>query len=75
MDMDTLNALGIDLCAFPAGAPPPGVTPNFVNPPTLAPTSIAICTIMMALAVVFAAGRLFANRKRLEWSDCKFGCS
>ncbi len=59
------------LCAFPAAIPPDGVKPNFVDPETLAPVSIAVCTLSMTAAFIFTAGRLFANRRKLAWSDCE----
>lgn len=62
---------GLDLCLFPAGAPPTGQTSNLVNPHTLVPVLISVCVIMSIGAILFTLCRLAANRKKLWWSDCK----
>ena len=63
---------GVDLCAFPAGTPPPGQVSNFDNPPSLAPVLVGVTTVMTALAILFTAGRLYANFRKLKWSDCEY---
>ncbi|OTA55245.1 hypothetical protein K449DRAFT_306030, partial [Hypoxylon sp. EC38] len=60
---------GIDLCLYPAGAPPEGTVSNFENPETLVPVLISICVIMTVISVIFTTCRLFANRKKMWWSD------
>ncbi|CAD6447909.1 08477ba5-09da-42d4-b787-dc070ec835d9 [Sclerotinia trifoliorum] len=60
---------GLDLCIFPAGLPPNGTTSNFENPKTLVPALISVCVIMSVVAIIFVACRLFANRKKMWWSD------
>ncbi|KAK4241545.1 hypothetical protein C8A03DRAFT_12189 [Achaetomium macrosporum] len=60
---------GIDLCSIRVGMPPEGEVPNFADPPSLVPTIIPVCTVMMTLALLVTAGRLFVNRKQLGWSD------
>jgi len=62
---------GLDLCAFPAGIPPEGQVPNFVNPTTLAPVTIALCSVLTALAVIFATARMYVNWRKLKLSDCQ----
>ncbi|KUI58462.1 hypothetical protein VP1G_05744 [Cytospora mali] len=61
----------MDLCMFPAGTPPNGTVINFDNPETLVPVLISICVIMTVGAVLFTACRLYANRRKMWWSDCK----
>jgi len=65
---------GIDLCPYAAAVPPEGMASNFEDPVSLAPEIIAICAVMMAAAVVFTGGRLYANFRlgKLTWSDCEF---
>jgi hypothetical protein len=65
------NLSGIDFCATPAAQPPKGMVSNFEDRGKLVPAVIGVCTIMMALALLATAGRVFANRKRLAWSDCE----
>ncbi|KAH7114328.1 hypothetical protein B0J11DRAFT_584759 [Dendryphion nanum] len=60
---------GVDLCLIPAGVAPDGRPPNFVDPPSLQPAVISITAVMLALAFVVLAGRLFVNRKSLKISD------
>ncbi|KAF7867295.1 hypothetical protein EAF04_005378 [Stromatinia cepivora] len=60
---------GLDLCIFPAGLPPNGTTSNLENPKTLVPALISVCVIMSVAVIVFVACRLFANRKKMWWSD------
>ncbi|KAF3764307.1 hypothetical protein M406DRAFT_42629 [Cryphonectria parasitica EP155] len=59
----------VDLCTVPSGAPPAGQTSNFKDPPTLAPLVISIATITIVWACIFVIVRLWANIKRLTWSD------
>lgn len=70
--MDSLAASGINLCEFAAAIPPHGLESNFVDPPTFAPTVIAVSAIMMTSALVFTAGRMFANRKEWTLTDRRF---
>ncbi|KAI5927351.1 hypothetical protein F4810DRAFT_706720 [Camillea tinctor] len=65
--MDALPP-GLDLCQIPAGAPPDG-TPNFRNPRSLAPAWIGVTVIMMTWTVIFLAGRLWINKRRLQLAD------
>jgi hypothetical protein len=58
------------LCLFSAGTAPDHRPPNFVNPPSLQPAVIVIAAVMVTLAFVVLAGRLFINRKSLQVSDC-----
>ncbi|KAL2129453.1 hypothetical protein VTI74DRAFT_7793 [Chaetomium olivicolor] len=60
---------GLDLCAIPAALPPQDVVPNLVDPPSLAPIIIPVTTVIMSSAALITAGRLFANRMSLGWSD------
>lgn len=71
-DMSFLAASGINLCEIAAATPPHGLKSNFVDPPTFAPAVIAVSVILMTSAILFTTGRLFANRKELTWSDCRF---
>jgi hypothetical protein len=64
---------GVDLCLVAAGVAPDGQLPNFVDPPSLQPAVIAITTVMLTLAFLVLAGRLFVNRKSLKLPDCAFG--
>ncbi|KAI5855028.1 hypothetical protein GGS23DRAFT_470600 [Durotheca rogersii] len=67
--MDSFTVPGLDLCMYPAGAPPPGTVSNFENPDTLVAVLMSICILMTVLSVIFTACRLFANRRKLWWSD------
>lgn len=67
--MSSLAASGLDLCKYAAATPPNGLTSNFIDPPTYSPVVVAITAIMLAFAIIFTTGRLFANWKELLWSD------
>jgi hypothetical protein len=45
---------------------------DFSDAGTLVPAAIAVGTFMMALALIITGGRLYAHRRQLAWSDCKF---
>lgn len=64
-----MERFGSLLCKFPAGTAPAGVTPNFDDPPTYAPAVIAVTVIVLFFATLFTGCRLFANLKKLTWSD------
>ena len=66
-----MDSAGTDTCAIPAGPPPAGQSTNFVNPDTLAPEAIGVCTTVTVLAVLFAAVRLYTNRKNIALADCE----
>ncbi|ORY06676.1 hypothetical protein BCR34DRAFT_571221 [Clohesyomyces aquaticus] len=60
---------GVDLCLVPAAPAPDGRPPNFVDPPSLQPAVVAITTVMLTIAFIVLAGRLFVNRKSLKLPD------
>lgn len=60
---------GPDLCQVPSATPPDGILPNLKDPPSLAAALIVVTTIMMAWAIIFLAGRLWTNRRRLQLAD------
>ncbi|KAI0100870.1 hypothetical protein GGR51DRAFT_531253 [Nemania sp. FL0031] len=60
---------GIDLCAFPAAAPPEGQTWNFKNPTSLSAATIAVGIIVTVLAVFFVSSRIYTNRRALRSAD------
>ncbi|KAI0015222.1 hypothetical protein F4780DRAFT_764799 [Xylariomycetidae sp. FL0641] len=61
---------GVDLCQFPALAPPAGHTPNFTHPsPSLEPALVTMIAIMTAFGVLFVSGRLYLNRRQLQLAD------
>ncbi|KAH6650568.1 hypothetical protein F5144DRAFT_598016 [Chaetomium tenue] len=49
--------------------PPEGEVSDFSDRGALVPAIIAVCSFMMALALVTTGGRLYANRKQLALSD------
>ncbi|VUC35733.1 unnamed protein product [Clonostachys rosea] len=60
----------MSLCMFPAGVPPDGAKPNFDDPDeTLVPVLITVVVILAFLAIITTVCRLFANRRKLWWSD------
>ncbi|KAI3322058.1 hypothetical protein HD806DRAFT_500871 [Xylariaceae sp. AK1471] len=59
---------GTDLCQVPSGQPPAGQVPNF-GAQGLKPVVISLSIILTTIAVVFGLGRLFVNRRKLQWSD------
>lgn len=63
--------LSVDLCLISAGTPPNSTITNFENPETLVPVMISMYVIMLVVAVFFTTCRLFANRRKLWWSDYK----
>ncbi|KAI0441101.1 hypothetical protein F4803DRAFT_563281 [Xylaria telfairii] len=67
--MDQALSPESDLCMIPAGPPPTGTATNFENPETLVPELVSISTLLMVLVAIFTAGRVFANRRNLWWSD------
>ncbi|KJZ71910.1 hypothetical protein HIM_08666 [Hirsutella minnesotensis 3608] len=60
--------LTVDLCAVPAAVSPNGKH-NFVNPPSLGPTVIAVGVVLAAVSTVFAVGRLYVKRNKLDSAD------
>lgn len=66
---DTSN---VDRCTIPAAEPPEGEVSDFSDAGTLVPAAIAVGSFMMALALIITGGRLYAHRRHLAWSDCKF---
>jgi hypothetical protein len=64
--------MSFDLCAFPAMAPPPGEVSNFVDPPSLADTALGLAVFFTVWSVIFVAGRLYVNYRRLTIADCEF---
>ncbi|KAF2966392.1 hypothetical protein GQX73_g7171 [Xylaria multiplex] len=59
----------VDLCALPLSANPDGSPPNFDDPPSLQPILIALTAILLTLATVITAGRLYMNRNALKLAD------
>ncbi|KAI1130988.1 hypothetical protein F5Y10DRAFT_234394 [Nemania abortiva] len=59
---------GTDICQVPSGQPPEGQVPNF-SAQGLRPLVISLGLIFTITAVVFGLGRLFVNRRKLQWSD------
>ncbi|KAI0412865.1 hypothetical protein F5X98DRAFT_379304 [Xylaria grammica] len=59
----------LDPCMIAAGIPPAGTVTNFENPQTLVPVLISVCVLLVVLAVIFTACRIFGNRGKLWWSD------
>ena len=59
------------LCLFAPVQPPTGTVSNFDDPPSLDTTAVAVCSIMMAWATVFVAGRLYVNFRKLSLADCR----
>lgn len=61
---------GIDLCATPSGPPPEGQASNLDNPTDLLEDLVIWLTVIpTVISIVFASGRLWANLKKLTWSD------
>ncbi|GAB1310565.1 Rhodopsin domain-containing protein [Madurella fahalii] len=60
---------GLDFCALPAQIPPEGQVSDFDDRSNMPSIIIAVCVVMMSSAVFLTAGRLFANRSQLAWSD------
>jgi len=61
----------LDLCAIPSGPPPPGVVPNLVDPVNLRSSIIAVSAVMTAWSAIFTFARLYNNKDKLKWADCK----
>ena len=64
---------GVALSQIPAGAPPAGVTSNFSNPPSLEHLAIRICTVLMALTLMFVTTRVylaFQSNHKLALDEC-----
>lgn len=61
---------GFDLCMFAAGTSPDGSMSDFVNVETLVPVLLSVTIILAVFAIAFSVCRLFANRRKLWWSDC-----
>lgn len=59
---------GIDLCSIPLGRKADG-TWDFVNYQTMEAPSIAICVILVVLATLVAAPRIYVNRRHLLPAD------
>ena len=67
--MDSLH-----LDELPALAPPPGVTPNFVDPPSTAASFAIGLAIMISVATLLFALRMFTRiyvMKQMQLEDCK----
>lgn len=66
---------GTDLWATPAGQPPPGVESNLINPETNKNIVHITLSILLILATVFLALRLYVQlyvvKHGLGWDDCK----
>ncbi|KAI9167950.1 Cholesterol 7-alpha-monooxygenase [Paramyrothecium foliicola] len=60
---------GMTLCMLPAGSSPDGSLSDFVNVETLVPVLISVCVLLTFFAIIFTVCRLFANRRKLWWSD------
>ncbi|KXX74937.1 hypothetical protein MMYC01_208506 [Madurella mycetomatis] len=60
---------GLDFCTIPAQMPPDGQIPDYDDWSSLPPVIIAVCAVMMSSAAFITAGRLFANKRQLAWSD------
>jgi hypothetical protein len=60
------------LLTLPAGTPPPGTKSNFVDPPTLQPAILTTCSVLMFVATLFVAARIYSALKitrRVGWED------
>lgn len=66
------DIVNVDQCTLPAAEPPEGEVSDFSDRGALVPAIIAVCSFMMATALVTTGGRLYVNRKQLAWSDCTF---
>lgn len=64
--MDKLE--GIDLCSIPLGTKADG-TWDFVHYKTMEAPSIAICVVLVVLAALVAAPRIYVNRRHLMPAD------
>jgi hypothetical protein len=63
---------GADLSKIASAAPPPGVVSQLDNPPTaLTGTLIGISAFLIAWGVLFAAIRIWVNRRKLGVADGK----
>jgi hypothetical protein len=65
---DLLKILG-NTSVIPA---PDGVVPNFVDPETRGPTQVITSAVLMGIAIVFFANRVYLKffvMKKLSWDD------
>lgn len=62
----------IDLCAYPAAAPPDGGSSNFDNPVSLAATVLSVEITLTSFAALIVASRIYVNWTQLHLADCKF---
>lgn len=63
----------INLCDYPAAAPPKGSSSNFDNPVSLAATVLSVEITLTTLATLIVISRIYVNRTQLRIADCKFG--
>lgn len=66
---------GTDIWATPAGKAPEGVTSNLIDPPTRKNVVLITLPILLSIAAIFVALRLYVNifvtKHKLGWDDCK----
>lgn len=69
MSVASLFPPGTDLCQIAMASPPEGRVSNLDDPPLLRTEMITLTVSLTSLATIFVYGRLYANIKKLSWSD------
>jgi len=65
-DRTAMDRSAIDIYTTPAGPAPDGITPNLVNPSTLWSSSIAVCTLCLALTLPLVIAHFYTKIRLLR---------